>query len=156
MNEALKQANLDLMASQDITYLSSLDQDGFPLIRAMMNLRSQGLFPGLATMHNDHQDDFVTYLTTNMPSPKIKDLEQNNKASLYFCNTQGFHGLMLAGHIEIVRNKSVTDAFWQEDWIRYYPDGKNGREYGILKMIPVFAKGWYQMAPFHHQFEALS
>ena len=156
MNETLKQANLSLMASQDIAYLSSLDQDGFPQIRAMMNLRSQNLFPQLTSMHEGHQDDFVTFLTTNMPSSKIKDLERNSKTSLYFCDTQGFHGLMLAGHVEIVLDKSVMDAFWQDDWIRYYPDGKDGKEYGILKMTPVFAKGWHQMAPFHHEFKAKS
>lgn len=156
MDNALKQTNLNLMASQDIVYLSSLDTDGFPQIRAMMNLRSRSLFPKLIPMLNKHEDDFITYLTTNMPTSKISDMKKNNQNCLYYCDTHGFHGLMLAGHIEIIRDQIVKNEFWQEEWLQYYPDGRNGKEYGLLKFTPIFAKGWHQMAPFQFNFKDAS
>ena len=55
---------------------------------------------------------------------------------------------MLGGDIEIVQDPGLKARLWQEGWSLYYPSGPEGPEYGILRLKPVIAKGWYQAGPF--------
>ena len=63
-NEA-QRLSLDLMATAEAAYVTTIDPDGFPQTRAMFNLRRKEQFPGLAALFKDHQDDFLVYFTTN-------------------------------------------------------------------------------------------
>jgi general stress protein 26 len=140
----IRRACLDLMARAPVCTLTSIDSDGFPQTTAMLNLRNRKLYPSLISVFEGHDQDMVIYMTTGMQSNKIKRLEANPKVSVQFCDPDTFHNLMFLGHIEVVTEQKLKDSLWQPNWTMYYPNGKGGPEYGVLRLIPQIAKGWYE------------
>ena len=65
----------------------------------------------------------------------------NPKVSVYFRDASRFHGLMLGGEIEIITEQQLKKKIWQKGWTMYYPDGPESPEYGVIKLIPIVAKG---------------
>jgi len=149
MNEKeLKQECLKLMETAAAAYLSTIDSDGFPQIRAMLNLRNKKQFPALVKLFQEYDESLLVYLTTNTTSAKMCQIMANAKVSLYFCDPGEFHGLMLAGKIEIVTDQNLKKQIWQDGWEMYYPGGADDSDYTILRLSSAFAKGWDKSAPF--------
>ena len=48
------------------------------------------------------------------------------------------------GYIEIVKDKVIKDEMWQDNWIKYYPDGKDSNDYTIFKLKPKSIKSYYK------------
>lgn len=138
----IKRLSLELMETAEAVYLSTIDVNGFPQIRAMLNLRNKKQFPSHAQIFEAHDEDFLVYLTTNTASAKVSQITANPKASLYFCEPSRHHGLMLAGAIEIVIDADIKEQLWRDDWKIYYPAGLGDLDYTILRFLPAFAKGW--------------
>ncbi len=139
---------LNLMQSSPATYLTTLADDGFPHTRAMLNLRNAESYPGLVAYFDPHQDSFWVYFTTNTSSAKVAQIRKNPGVSAYYCQPEQFHGLMLAGRIEIVSDQAVKEALWQAGWERYYPQGMRDPDYAILLLKPTIATGWHLGARF--------
>ena len=144
----LKQECLNLMETAEAVYLSTIDENGFPQTRSMLNLRNTEQFANLVKMYEGHKDDFLVFLTTGNASSKIQQIKANTKVSVYFCKPNEFLGLMLGGKIEIVTDTAIKKSLWQDGWEMYYPSGVDGPEYTILRLLPAFAKGWYKEGPF--------
>jgi general stress protein 26 len=142
--ESIEQCCLALMRTTPACYLTAVDADGFPQTTAMLNLRNTRQFPSLAPLYQDHQNDFLVYLTTGMQSPKLARIRVNPKVSLYYCDPDSIHGLMLGGEIEIVSDPEIKNRIWQKGWTVYYPSGPDGPEYVVLRLAPIVAKGWCQ------------
>ena len=112
--------------------LATINTDGTPEVRAMINLRHKDIAPHL-------QDFFAKqplmdiYFTTNTSSSKIKHLAKNNKASVYLYDAKTFEGILLLGTIAEVIDAKIKDTFWHDSWKMYYPAGKDGGDYSILK-----------------------
>jgi general stress protein 26 len=143
-----KQLSLELMKVAEAAYLSTIDSDGFPQTRVMGNLRNTKQYSGLTAIFSEHSDDFLVYLTTSKSSAKMQQIKANPKVSVYFCNFGEFHTLMLAGTIEIVSEASLKKQIWQNGWEVYWPDGAEGKEFAVLRLLPDFAKGWYKEGAF--------
>jgi general stress protein 26 len=143
----LKQKCLDLMETADAVYLSTIDENGFPQTRAMVNIRNKTQFPDLANVFEGHDDDFLVYMTTDTASTKFKHIKENPKVSVYFCNPKEVCGLMLVGELEIVTNQEVKGQLWQDEWKIFYPGGPDGPEYNILSLSPMIAKCWFRPMP---------
>jgi general stress protein 26 len=58
---------------------------------------------------------------------------------------------MYQGNIEIVSDKSIKHALWLDNWIMYYPEGKDSEDFAILKLKPSFVKSYYQFQRFEYQ-----
>lgn len=144
----LKQNCLKLMETTDLTYLSTIGEDGFPYIRAVMNLRNSKNYPDLVEIFNQHRDDFQAYISTNASSNKVKHISANDAVSIYYCHPKKRHGLMLAGRSEVVSDLKLKHRIWQDDWDMFYPGGKNDPGYSILRIKPAFAQGWWESATF--------
>lgn len=144
-----KKVGLELMATTSAVYLSTINQQGFPETRAMLNLRNTIQFPDLIPLFKEHKDDFLIYLTTNTSSEKMKQILANPAGSVYFCNPENFHGLMLAGQIKIISDSHIKHTIWQNGWEIYYPAGKDDPDYSILALSPERIKGWYMMEKFN-------
>ena len=143
-----KQVSLELMKVAEAAYLSTIDSDGFPQTRVMGNLRNAEQNPGLIEIFSEHSEDFLIYLPTSASSAKIEQIRANPKVSVYFCNPSEISGLMLAGSVEIVSDSSLKKQIWQDGWEVYWPDGVDGPEFTVLRLLPDFAKGWYKEGPF--------
>ena len=151
----IKKRCLNLMAHAELVYLSSVNELGYPEIRAMTNLRNDGQFARLRGFFNALQDDFLVFLTTNRPSDKVVQIMRHSKVCLYYSSFPEVHGLMLGGTIEIVDDSTIRHMLWEESWRQFYYDGVDGTEYTVLKFRPEFGKGWYKNhGKFHLMFNS--
>jgi general stress protein 26 len=135
MNITEKQAEcLKVMESLSVVDLTTIDKNGFPSTRAMLNLRNKHEYPSLPALYELEKNPLTVYLTTNTSSEKIGEIQQNGNACLYFCNSQAFHGVLLQGTVEIVTDKELRQKVWQKDWEIYYPEGDS--DYSLLRFVP--------------------
>ena len=104
----IKQECLKLMSKADAGYLSTVDSDGFPQVRAMVNLRNKEQFPGLTSVFDEHQNDMLIYMTTDTSSKKFKQINENPKVSVYFCNAEQIEGLLLIGEMEVIADMNIN------------------------------------------------
>ena len=138
-----KRVSLELMASTEAAYVTTIDEGGFPQTRVMFNLRYKEQFPSLIELFQGH-DDLLVYLTTNTSSAKISQIKANPAGCVFYCNCKEFHSLMLAGTIEMVDDPEMRKTLWQDGWEIYYPKGPSDPDYTVLRLSPIKAKGWYK------------
>ena len=145
---SLKQECLRLMETTAVCQLTTIDSEGFPHTTAMNNLRDKDLYPNLVELYQHQDNAFVVYLSTSQQSNKMARMLANPKVSVYFCKADQLQGLMLGGTIEIISDQSLKNRVWQDGWTMYYPNGPEGPEYGVLRLVPTTAKGWCKNGPF--------
>ncbi len=146
--DELKKINIELMENSKAVYLTTIDNKGFPCIRALLNLRNKEQYPSLVELFGKHDDDFLIYFTTNTSSNKITQIRANPKVSAYYCIPDNFHGMMVSGNIEIVLDLEIKKMLWQDGWESYYPEGPDDPDNTVLRLRPNFARGWYNSAKF--------
>ena len=130
-----KQAEcLKAMENLSLVNLTTIDLNGFPSTRAMLNLRNKQEYPHLAALYESEQNPLTVYLTTNTSSEKFTEIRQNTKACLYYCEAPVFHGILLQGTVEIVTDNEIRQKAWQEGWEMYYPAGDS--DYTLLRFVP--------------------
>jgi len=125
---------LEVMERASFVELTTLDPNGFPATRAMLNLKNKQQYPHLKALYDQEKNPLTVYLTTNTSSQKIKEIAQNHKACLYFCEADAFHGVLLQGTIEHVTDKEFRSKVWLKGWEIYYPKGDE--DYSVLRFIP--------------------
>lgn len=140
--QKIKKEGLELIESSADVIMATNGSDGFPHIRILFNLRGKR-YPGLLRLYDEHRDDFLIYLGTNTSSNKVRQVMANPAVSLFFCDAENFHSLMLAGRVEIVADRETKEAIWQDGWEIFYPGGVDDPDYTVLRFIPVYGKGWY-------------
>ena len=104
-------------------FIGSIDAEGFPNIKAMLQPRKR---EGLK----------VIYLTTNT-SMRVAQYRKNNHASIYFCDTRFFRGVMLRGTMEVLTDDASKEMIWQEGDTMYYPEGVTDPDYCVLKFTAI-------------------
>ena len=143
-NEAQK-LSLELMETTKAAYLTTIDRKGFPITRAMFNLRNKEQFPELSDFFAKQENQFVIYITTNTSSSKIEHIKENPKISVYYCDTQDFKGVMCGGEVEIVEDMNIKREIWLDWWTRYYPKGLEDPDNTLLRLNPKIAKFYHRL-----------
>ena len=110
----------NLIDKQSISFISSVDEDGFPNTKAM-----------LAPVKREGIKTF--YWHTNSPSMRVKQYRNNPKACIYFCDKRFYRGVMLKGKMEVIDDKDVKSEIWKEEFSMYYQGGKDGGDFILLK-----------------------
>ena len=105
-------------------FIGSIDAEGFPNIKAMLQPRKR---EGIK----------VIYLTTNTSSMRVAQYRKNNHASIYFCDTRFFRGVMLRGTMEGLTYDASKEMIWQEGDTMYYPEGVTDPDYCVLKFTAI-------------------
>jgi general stress protein 26 len=82
-------------------------------------------------------DKLEIYFATDTDSPKMRQLEQNSNASLYYCIAENLKSMILFGRFEVLTDKLLKDRLWQDDFAQYYKNGKDDEQYAVLRFIPV-------------------
>jgi general stress protein 26 len=144
----IRETCLDLMATSPTCQLTTIDAEGFPHTTAMNNLRCAKEYPSLVQLYQGQDNGFLLYLSTSQQSDKMARIRANPKVSVYFCVPDQFIGLMLGGRIEVITDQTLKNRIWQQGWTMYYPNGPEGPEYGVLRLIPTVVKVWFQGRPF--------
>ena len=135
----MKQTLKQLLSQNMFIDLATVNPDGVPETRAMINLRHKDIAPHLQTFF-DKQPLTDIYFTTNTSSSKMKHLSKNNKTSIYLYDAKTFEGILLLGTAAEVKDQKIKDTFWHDSWKMYYPAGKDGGDYSILKFTPASYK----------------
>jgi general stress protein 26 len=109
----------NLIDKQSIAYISSVDSEGFPNMKAM-----------LAPRKREGIEHF--YFTTNTSSQRVHQYRENPKAAIYFCDKRFFRGVMLKGLMEVLEDSESKEMIWQEGDNLYYPLGVTDPDYCVL------------------------
>lgn len=109
----------NLIDKAPLSYLGSVDGEGFPEVKAMLPPRER---EGIRRL----------YLTTNTSSRRVAHFRENPKACVYFCDRRFFRGVMLQGTIEVLEDNDTRQRIWREGDTLYYPQGVNDPDYCVL------------------------
>lgn len=110
--------SLKLVENSKIVMLGTNGSEGFPHIKAMLNLKHEGLKK--------------IWLSTNTSSKRVERLKEDKRACLYYVDEEDFKGLMLIGSIEILQDKESRELLWFPGCERYYPLGVDDPDYTVL------------------------
>jgi len=131
---------LALLEKTAFVDLTTLDADGYPSSRAMMNLRCKETTPALADVHAEAANPLTIYFTTNTSSAKMREIAKSPKAAVYFYDAATFKGYLLQGVVENVTNEALKKRIWQPGWETYYPAG--WEDFSVLKFTPARMKAY--------------
>lgn len=111
----------EFIQKQKTAFVASVDEDGFPNIKAMFTPRKI--------------DGNAFYFTTNTSSMRAGQYMQNPKASIYFYHRGRFcyEGIMLVGTIEVLQDAKIKEEIWQPGDTIYYKQGVTDPDYCVLK-----------------------
>lgn len=119
MNKAIKNDIYKLRQDSSIAYLASINEEGYPQIKAMMVL--------------EHESMKVQYFSTNTSSKRVGQFLKNPKASVYYCDTISYKGVLFTGKIEVCTDRETKAFLWNDNSWKYYPKGIDDEDYCVYK-----------------------
>lgn len=116
---------MDFIRNQKTAFVASVDEDGFPNIKAMF------------TPRKIEGNSF--YFSTNTSSMRTQQFMKNPRASIYFYNRGRFQyeGIMLTGTMEVLQDAEIKKEIWQTGDSLYYKEGVTDPDYCVLKFTAV-------------------
>lgn len=141
----VKRSSIELIENSLVAYFSTIDSEGFPITRALLNTRYKERYPEFSEFYDSLEDKYVIYFSTNTSSSKIDHIKENPKVAVYFCDTEQFKGVMFSGKVEIIEDLELKRQFWLDRSIRYYPKGLTDPDYTILRFKPNNARFYYKL-----------
>lgn len=110
-----------VIANAATVYVSSIDENGYPNIKAMFACMQDGM-----VFH---------YMSTNYSSRRTQQFLHNNKCSIYYCDESTCKGVMLTGHIEVCTDHETKAMIWKDTDIIYYPQGVDDPDYCVYRFV---------------------
>jgi len=132
-----------LMETSKAAYLTTVNADGFPITRAMFNLRNKEQFPEFIEFFRKEENEFAIYIGTNTSSSKYRHIKENPKIAVYFCDPDEFKGIMFGGEVDIVEKLETKQKIWLERWTKYYSKGVEDPDYTLLRLAPKNARFYH-------------
>lgn len=116
---------LEFIEKQKAAFVASVDEDGFPNMKAMFVPRKI--------------EGNCFYFTTNTSSLRAQQYRNNPKASIYFYNKGRFRyeGLMLTGTMEVLQDAASRREIWRTGDTLYYRQGVDDPDYCVLKFTAI-------------------
>ena len=107
---------------QKVAFLCSVDEDGFPNVKAMLKPRK-----------TDGLRQF--YFSTNTSSMRVRQYRQNPKASIYFYHKGliRYTGVMLIGKMEVLTDQETKNLIWRRGDALFYKGGVTDPDYCVLR-----------------------
>ena len=109
-----------LIDKQGVSFIASVDADGFPNMKAMLPPRKR---EGIREF----------WFTTNTSSARVAQYRENPRASVYFYDKRFFRGVMLVGTMEALTDAESKETIWRDGDTTYYPGGVTDPDYCVLK-----------------------
>ncbi|MCX7747915.1 MAG: pyridoxamine 5'-phosphate oxidase family protein [Clostridia bacterium] len=123
--DAILKKSCELIDSCGIAMLASNGNNGYPNVKAMMKVETEGIK--------------TIWFSTNTSSKRVVQLRKDPKACVYFHNEKCFKGLMLVGEIEVLSDLESKKRLWREGCEVYYPLGVDDPDYTVLKFTSKWA-----------------
>ncbi|MDR2599192.1 MAG: pyridoxamine 5'-phosphate oxidase family protein [Oscillospiraceae bacterium] len=108
----------DLINKQEVSFISSVDKNGYPNTKAM-----------IAPFKREGIKTFFWH--TNSPSMKVKEFRANNKACVYFYCKDSFSGVTFKGIMEVLDEEKSKKDFWNDSYSKWYQDN----DFIVIKFI---------------------
>ena len=110
------------ISRQKVSFVCSVDQDGFPNVKAMLKPRKRN---GLKEF----------WFSTNTSSMRVCQYLENPKASIYFCHKGliRYEGVMLKGIMEVLTDRETRNMIWRKGDTIFYKQGITDPDYCVLK-----------------------
>ena len=107
---------------QKVSFICSLDEEGFPNIKAMLKPRK---CVGLKEF----------YFSTNTSSMRVRQYRENPNASIYFYHKGliRYKGVMLTGTMEVLTDQETKNMIWRKGDTIFYKQGVTDPDYCVLK-----------------------
>ena len=107
---------------QKVAFICSVDEDGFPNVKAMLKPRK---INGLKQF----------YFSTNTSSIRVKQYLNNPSASIYFYHKGliKYTGVMLKGKMEVLTDQETKDMIWRKGDTIFYKGGVTDPDYCVLR-----------------------
>ncbi len=118
-NKLFEQDVENLIQRAGNALIGSIDEEGYPNIKAMLPPRKR---EGIQ----------IIYFSTNTSSERVKQFRTNPKASLYFFDAQAFQGVLLKGNMQVLETPEYKEMLWQKGDNLYYPLGVTDPDYCVL------------------------
>ncbi len=125
------QAGMELVTRSQFAMLSTIGDEGYPHIRAMLKTEAEGLK--------------TFWFSTNASSSKVPQIQQNPEACVYFVDGQQFMGLMLVGDVEVLQDPASKKRLWHPGDEKYYPLGVNDPDYCVLRFTAHSGKFYHRL-----------
>ena len=113
-----------LIDKQGVSFIGSIDTEGFPNMKAMLPPRKR---EGIRSF----------WFTTNTSSMRVSLYRENPNACIYFYDKRFFRGVMLKGTMEVLEDAPTKEMIWKEGDTMYYPGGVTDPDYCVLKFTAV-------------------
>ena len=116
-----KQHIIEFIQKQKTIFIGSVDEEGFPNIKAMFTPRKI--------------EGNCFYFSTNTSSMRTQQFIRNPKASIYSYNRGRFkfEGIMLTGTMEVLQDDEIKREIWCTGDTMYYKQGVTDPDYCVLK-----------------------
>lgn len=110
------------VGKQDVSFVCSVDDDGFPNVKAMLTPRKRN---GLKEF----------WFSTNTSSMRVRQYQDNPKACIYFYHKGliRYEGVMLKGTMEVLTDQATKDMIWRKGDSVFYKKGVTDPDYCVLK-----------------------
>ena len=110
------------VGKQDVSFVCSVDDNGFPNVKAMLKPRKRN---GLKEF----------WFSTNTSSMRVRQYQDNPKASIYFYHKGliRYEGVMLKGTMEVLTDQATKDMIWRKGDSVFYKQGVTDPDYCVLK-----------------------
>lgn len=114
---------LQFISKQKTAFIASVDEQGYPVIRAMLMPRKI--------------DGNEIFFTTNTSSNKVKHYSANNKACIYFYQRGKFkyQGVSIIGEMQVCTDQATKDKMWRFGDRLFYKQGVTDPDYCVLKFV---------------------
>ena len=119
MEMNIEKSALNLIESCKTVTIGSVDENGYPCIKAMLAPRE---------IHGVKE----IYFSTNTSSLRVSQFLENSKASLYFYNESTFEGVQLSGEMTVITDQKMKDRIWRDGDTLYYKLGVTDPDYCVL------------------------
>lgn len=107
---------------QGVAFIGSVDEEGFPNMKAMLKPRKHD---GLTTF----------YFSTNTSSLRVAQYRANPNACVYFYHKGlvKYVGVMLTGKMEVLTDAKAKEMIWRKGDTRFYQGGVTDPDYCVLR-----------------------
>ena len=107
---------------QTVAFISSIDEDGFPNVKAMLKPR---MVEGLKQF----------YFSTNTSSMRVKQYMNNPNACIYFYHKGliRYMGVMLKGKMKVLTDQETKNMIWKKGDTMFYKGGATDPDYCVLR-----------------------
>jgi len=130
--QSMRTAAEQLVERSRVAMVGVNGSDGYPWIKAMFKLESEGLL--------------TCWFSTNTSSERVQRLLCDARASLYFSDQSTIEGLMMVGEMQVITDDlEIKRRFWWEGCEKYYPQGVTDPDYSVLRFTARWGRYYHHL-----------